>query len=81
MAWTRNQVIGTVLGKTAGYAVQGFLYAEMANTIGPQGVVLVKVGTKYGIRLIRYTSKNFVRTDFSSQKIFEDAIDANFFAY
>lgn len=76
----RNEVIGTVIGKTLGYAVQGFVYSEMATALNPQSVLLVKAGTKYSIKLIKYTSKNFVRTDFKSETIFADAIDASFFA-
>jgi len=76
----RNEIIGTVIGKTLGYAVQGFVYSEIANAINPQSVLLIKTGTKYGIRLIEYTSKNYVRTDFKSETIFSYAIDASFFA-
>ena len=76
----RNEIIGTIIGKTLGYAVQGYVYSEIANAINPQSVVLIKTGTKYGIRLIKYTSKNYVRTDFKSETIFSDAIDASFFA-
>ena len=76
----RNEIIGTVIGKTLGYAVQGFVYSEIANAINPQSVLLIRTGTKYGIRLIKYTSKNYVRTDFKSETIFSDAIDASFFA-
>lgn len=76
----RNEIIGTVIGKTLGYAVQGFVYSEIANSINPQSAILIRTGTKYGIRLIKYTSKNYVRTDFKSETIFSDAIDASFFA-
>ena len=76
----KNQLSGTVIGKTLGYAVQGFLYSEIANAINLQSVVLIKTSTKYGIRLIKYTSKNYVRADFRSETVFSDAIDANFFA-
>ena len=76
----RNEIIGTIIGKTLGYAVQGYVYSEIANAINPQSVVLIKTGTKYGIRLIKYASKNYVRTDFKSETIFSDAIDASFFA-
>ena len=76
----RNEIIGTIIGKTLGYAVQGFVYSEVANAINPQSALLIKTGTKYGIRLIKYTSKNYVRTDFKSETIFSDAIDASFFA-
>ena len=41
---------------------------------------LIKTGTKYGVKLIKYTSKNFVRTDFNSETILSDAIEASFFA-
>jgi hypothetical protein len=76
----RNELIGTLIGKTLGYAVQGFIYSEIATVLDPQSVFLIKAGTKYGIRLIKYTSKNYVRTDFKSETIFSDAIDASFFA-
>ena len=76
----RNKIIGTIIGKTLGYAVQGFVYSEVANAINPRSVILIKTGTKYGIRLIKDTSKNYVRTDFKSETILSDAIDASFFA-
>ena len=76
----RNEIIGTFIGKTLGYAVQGFVYSKIASAINPQSVLLIKTGTKYGIRLIKYTSNNYVRTDFKSETIFSDAIDASFFA-
>ena len=76
----RNKIIGTVIGKTLGYAVQGFVYSEIASTLNPQSVIVIKTGTRYGIKLIKYTSKNCVRTDFKSETIFSDAIDASFFA-
>ena len=76
----RNERIGTVIGKMLGYAVQGFVYSEIASAINPQSVILIRNGTKHGIRLIKYTSKNYLRTDFKSETIFSDAIDASFFA-
>jgi len=76
----RNEIIGTVIGKTLGYVIQGFVYCEIADAINPQSVVLIKTGTRYVIKLIKYTSKNYVRTDFKSETIFSDAIDASFFA-
>ena len=74
----RNEIIGNIIGKTLGYAVQGFVYSEIATAINPQSAMLIKAGTKYGIRLIKYTSKNYIRTDFKSETIFSDAIDASF---
>lgn len=78
----RNEIIGTVIGTTMGYAVQGFVYAGIASSMNTnlQGAYLIKTGTKYGIRLIKYASKNYVRTDFRSETVFSDAIDATFFA-
>lgn len=76
----RNELIGTIIGKTLGYAVQGFAYSEAASFVGPTNVVLMRAGLRYGIKLIKYTSKNFVRTDFKSETIFSDAVDASFFA-
>lgn len=77
----RNEIIGTVIGKTLGYMVQGFVQSELANVLNPQSVILIKTGTRYGIKLIKYTSKNYVRTDFAAETIFSDAIDTSFFAY
>ena len=76
----RNVIIGTIIGNTLGYAVQGVVYSELANAMNPQSVILLKTGTKYGIRLIKYASKNYIRTNFDSETIFSDAIDASFLA-
>ena len=78
----RNEIIGTMIGKTLGYAVQGAAYANIAKALSltPQSIFLIKTGTKYSIKIIRYTSKNYIRTDFGSETIFSDAIDATFFA-
>lgn len=76
----RNQIIGTIIGKTLGYAVQGLVYSEIATLTSPRTLILIRTGTKYGIRLIQYTSKSYARIDFSSETIFSDAIDASFFA-
>lgn len=77
----RNELIGTIIGKTLGYTVQGFLYSKIASSINLQSVVLIKTGTRYGIKLIKYTSKNYFRTDFNSETILPDSIEASFFAY
>lgn len=76
----RNQIIGTIIGKTLGYAVQGVVYCKIAEAINPQSVILIKTSTRYGIKLIQHTSKNYIRTDFRSETIFSDAIDGSFFA-
>ena len=76
----RNQIIGTIIGKTVGYAVQGVAFCKIAEAVNPQSAILIKTGTKYGLKLINHTSKNYVRTDFKSETIFSDAIDASFFA-
>ena len=76
----RNEIIGTAIGKTLGYALQGLVYSEIAHAFNPQTVFLLRTSTKYGIKLINYASKNYVRTDFKSETIFSDAIDASFFA-
>ena len=76
----RNEIIGTAIGKVAGYAVQGFIYSQIAQAMSPKSVLLIKKGTKYGIKVIKYTSKYYVRKDFKSESIFSDAIDASFFA-
>lgn len=76
----RNQIIGTLIGKTLGYAVQGVVLYKIAAVLNPQSVILIRTGTKYGIKILKYTAKKYVRTDFESETIFSDAIDASFFA-
>ena len=76
----RNEIIGTVICKTLGYAIQGVAYAKIAEALNPQSAILIRTGTRYGVKIIKYTSKNCVRTDFRSETIFSDAIDASFFA-
>lgn len=77
-----NQLIGNFIGKSAGYAVQGFVYCEIANAINvpTPSVVLIKVTVKYDIKALRYTSKNYLRTNFTDEVMFSDAVDASFFA-
>ena len=72
----RNELIGTIIGKGLAYTVKGVGVLKLSQVIGPQGVILLKGGSK----IINYASKNYVRTDFSSEKIFSDAIDGIFFA-
>lgn len=72
----RNKLIGTVIGKGLAYTVKGVTVLKLSQLINPQDVILIKDGSK----IINYASKNYVRTYFSSEKIFSDAIDANFFA-
>ena len=76
----RNEIIGTLIGKTLGYSVQGYCYSQIARALNPQSVFLVKSGTKYIIKLIKVTSKSCIRTDFRSETIFSESIDASFFA-
>ena len=75
----RNEIIDTIIDKTLGYTVQGFVYSKVVNAINPQSLILIRNGTKYGIILIKYVSNKYVRTDFKSAIIFSDAIDASFF--
>ena len=72
--------IGTFIWKTLGYAVQFFVLYEIFNVTNPKNILLIKSGTKFGIKLIKSTSKNYARTVFKSDTIFSDAIDASFFA-
>lgn len=76
----RNELIGNLIGTTLGYAVQGIAFYKIAESINPQNAILVRTSVTYGIKLVKYTSKNYVRTDFNSETIFSDAIDASFFA-
>ena len=68
----RNKLIG----KGLAYTVKGVACLKLTQVISPQGIILVKCGSK----IINYASKNYVRTDFSCEKIFSDAIDGSFFA-
>ena len=77
----RNEIIGTFIGTTLGYAVQGVVYCYIAEALNPQSVILIRTGARYGSKILQYTAKNYVRTDFKSETIFSDAIDANFFTY
>ena len=76
----RNQMIGTVIGKTLGYAVQGIVYSKIAEALNPESVIVIRTGLKYSSKILRYTAKNYVRTDYKNETIFSDAIDASFFA-
>ena len=40
----RNEIIGTVIGKTLEYAVQGAVYCRIAQAISPQSAILLKSG-------------------------------------
>lgn len=62
-----------------GYAVQVVAYAKIAEALNPQNVILIRTGAKYGSKIIQYTVKNYVRTDFKTEIIFSDAINASFF--
>lgn len=78
-----NVRIGTAIGTTLGFAVQGVIYARVADVISAPrapSALLVRCGVKYGVKLVKFTCKNYVRTDFSSETIFSDAIDASFSA-
>ena len=78
----RNEIIGTFIGTTLGYAVQGVAYYKIAGALAlnPRSVLFIKTVTKYSIKILKYTAKKYVRTDFKSETIFSDAIDASFFA-
>ena len=72
----RNELIGTVIGKGLAYTVKTVGVLKLSQVISPQGVIILKGG----IKIINYASTNYVRTDFSSESIFSDAIDGSFFA-
>ena len=73
----RNERIGTIIGTILGYAVQGFVYARI---IHPKTIVLIKTTAKTSAKVINYTSKKYVRTDYTPETILSDAIDASFWA-
>lgn len=77
---TRNEIIGVLIGKGLAYSVKGLAYLKLAQGISPQGAILIKGGTTYGSRIVGYISKTYIRTDFRTEIIFSDAVDAIFFA-
>lgn len=77
----RNEIIGKAIGKSLGYLVQGFAYAQIAQVANVPSVFLVRTAAKSSMRMVRYVSKEYIRKDFSSEAIFSDAIDATFSAY
>ena len=76
----RNELIGTIIGKTVGYAVQGYVYSEIARVLNPRSVILIKTTSKYAVRVLKYTSKNYARIDYRPETIFSDAVNASFSA-
>lgn len=77
----RNEIIGTFIGKILGYAVQGVVYSKIMQAMNPQSLILIRTGAKYGTKIVQYSGKKYVRTDFKSETIFSDAIDASLNAY
>ncbi len=77
----RNKLIGETIGKTAGYAVQCFAYSKLATLVGPQVAIGVRFSAKYGGKALKYIANENKRTDFQSETIFSDAMDATFDAY
>lgn len=78
MVKPQNKIIGTVIGKALGYGVQGLVYSKIAQQINPQSVIILKVATRYGVKVVKYVSKNYIRTDFDPETVFSDAIEASF---
>ena len=76
----RNELIGTIIGKTVGYAVQEYVYFEIAWVLNPGNVILIKTTSKYAVRVLKYTSKNYARIDYRPETIFSDAVNASFSA-
>jgi len=76
----QNELIGAIIGKTMGYAFQGWVFSEASRVFSPTTVLMVKSGVRCGSRIINYTAKNYRRIDFSDETIFSDAVEASFFA-
>ena len=76
----RNEAIGTFIGTTLGYAVQGVILSKLLRLTNIRSGFMVKILIKWCFRLVKYISKIYVRTDFRSETIFSEAIDASFFA-
>lgn len=77
----RNQLIGKIIGTTVGYGLQAVVVYKISQTVPGPSLILLKSGTKYLVKLVKYTSKNYSRTDFQSEAIFSDAIDASLEAF
>ena len=76
----RNKIIGTVIVATLGHSVQGFRAYKIIKSTDSKKVLILFKGTKYVIRFFNSTSNKYGRTDFRSETIVSDAIDASFFA-
>mgnify|MGYP000159166405 CR=1 FL=1 len=57
----RNEITGTVIDNTLGYAVQGFVYSGVINAINLSSTLLIKISKKYSIRLIVNTFNKYVK--------------------
>lgn len=78
-----NKKIGKAVGKTAAYAVKGMLYSRASRYLHlhPVAIVTLKTGAQYGYKVLSYTAEHYARKDFSSETIFNDAVDSSFSAY
>ena len=65
-----------VISKGLAYILKSAAVLKLSQLLSPQGIILIKGASI----IVNYASKNYVRTDFNSEKIFSDAINASFFA-
>jgi hypothetical protein len=82
MVKKRNLIIGKIIGRFFAYALKGLIYEKAAIFLNAHTsyFIYLRVILRQLFRLIRFTSENYLRTDFSAEVIFSDAIDAVFFA-
>jgi hypothetical protein len=73
----RNELIGRAIGTTVAIGVQ----AGALCIVSPKSMIALKIAFKGTKKIIDYACTNHLRTDFSSQAIFSDAIDAVYSAY
>jgi len=70
-----NAMIGKYIGQALGFGVQGYAVYKLYN-VAPRSFVVARVSIKYGRKIVKYAVTNYKRTDFRSEIIFSDAIDA-----
>lgn len=73
----KNKVIGKAIGYTIGYGVQAYAFIELTSYFGPETAFVLKTGSKYCMKGIKYIAKKSVRKDIDPTSVFSDAIDAS----
>jgi hypothetical protein len=70
-----NEIIGRCIGQALGFGIQGYALYQVYN-VTPRSFLVARVSIKYGRKVLKYAATNYKRTDFRSEIIFSDAIEA-----